>query len=530
MAHALTIALAQITLPVGDIAGNERRILHARTQAKDASLVAFPEMSLAGYPPQDLILRPDFLDQCHASMLRLAEATKDGGPALLIGAPWRTDGHAYNAALLLEAGKIEIAALKRDLPNYGVFDEKRVFVPGKLPTSFSFRGHTLGVVICEDIWTLPAVQSIKAADIIIVPNASPFEHGKLERREKVCASAARAVNAPVLYLNAVGAQDELVFDGASFATDAHGNVVRRMKEFEEEIAMVSLPLSSGETRTLSDLERTYCAMKLGLKSYISQNGFTHILLGLSGGIDSALSAAVAVDALGKAHVTGVRLPSKYTSTDSMEDAEETARLLGIKLETVSIEPLVESCRASLAKTAGDPLPELAAENLQSRARGLTLMAISNATGAMLLSTGNKSEMAVGYATLYGDMCGGYNVLKDVYKTEVYALANWRNEQGRAIPERSITKAPTAELRPNQTDQDSLPPYDVLDAILRGLIEEDESAESLIARGFERAVVEKVVGLLYVSEFKRRQSAPGAKVSTRTLGIDRRYPISSKYRR
>jgi NAD+ synthase len=520
----LTIAVAQLNPTVGDVAGNLALVRQARAAVPNADLLVTTELVVSGYPPEDLVLRPGFLDRIHGAVETLAGET-GSGPAILLGTPWRVEGAVYNAVLLLEGGRIAEMRLKHHLPNYGVFDEKRVFAAGDLPQPVTFRGYKLGIVICEDMW-LPDVAAALAQDgaqILIVPNGSPYEAGKSHLRAAYARQRVAETGLPLLYVNQVGGQDELVFDGASFVVD--GDVVTPIAPAFES-ALVEIKFQ-GQTLRPHDLpiirlpqgeEEIYGALVLGLRDYVNKNGFPGVILGLSGGIDSALAAAIAVDALGPARVRAVMMPSPYTSPESLEDADDCARLLGIPLDTISIIPGMAAM-----ETMVQDLPGITGENIQSRLRGMTLMALSNRDGAMVLSTGNKSELAVGYATLYGDMCGGFAVLKDVYKTEVFALARWRNTQGAVMPERVITKSPSAELKPNQTDQDTLPPYDVLDAILDGLIEHQGDVA-----GHDPALVSRIWKMLDRAEYKRRQSPPGVKITQRAFGKERRMPITNGY--
>lgn len=549
MTDQLSIALAQLNPTVGDLPGNVRRVLAARAEAaaRGADLMVCPELSVSGYPPEDLVLKPFFLDKAAAAVAELAEATADDGPALLVGAPWRQDGAVYNAALLLDGGKVAAVRLKHDLPNYGVFDEKRVFVPGPLPGPVNFRGVRLGVMICEDMWTADVAETLaeSGAEILISPNGSPFETGKLDRRLNLATQRVVETGLPLIYVNQVGGQDELVFDGASFALGADRSLASQAPAFAESLLLTRwsrgadgwVCAEGAHYPPPDELGAIYQALMLGLRDYVNKNRFPGVILGLSGGIDSALSAAVAVDALGADRVHGVMMPSPYTSRDSLEDAAESAELLDCRIDTIPIIPAMDAFSNMLAPAFAGRDPDITEENLQSRARGVVLMALSNKFGAMVLSTGNKSEVSVGYATLYGDMCGGYSVLKDVYKTTVYALSRWRNENlpdgargpaGRVVPERVLTKAPTAELKPDQTDQDSLPPYDELDDILRCLVEEEMGAPDIVARGHAPATVDKVWRLLHVAEYKRRQACPGVKITSRLFGRDRRYPITNGF--
>lgn len=551
MTDQLSIALAQINPTVGDLPGNARRVRAARDEAaaRGADLVVYPELCVAGYPPEDLVLKPFFIDKVAETVAELAADTADGGPALLVGAPWRVDGRLYNAALLLDGGRVAAVTLKYDLPNYGVFDEKRVFAAGPLPAPVAFRGLRLGVLICEDMWT-PAVAAALAeqqADILVAPNGSPFETGKHGVRLELAAARARETGLPLIYVNQVCGQDELVFDGASFAVEADGTLAAQAPAFAEYLLLTRWTRAAtggewvcaeGEQHPQpDDLAAVYQALMLGLRDYVNKNRFPGVILGLSGGIDSALTAAIAVDALGADRVHGVMMPSPYTSRDSLEDAAESAELLDCRIDTIPIIPAMDAYNSMLAPAFAGRDPDITEENLQSRARGMVLMALSNKFGAMVLSTGNKSEVSVGYATLYGDMCGGYSVLKDVYKTTVYDLARWRNDNlpdgargpaGRVTPERVLTKAPTAELKPDQTDQDSLPPYDELDDILRCLVEAEMGVPEIVARGHAPATVDRVWRLLHIAEYKRRQACPGVKITSRLFGRDRRYPITNGF--
>jgi NAD+ synthase len=563
------LALAQLNPTVGDIKGNAELVRSARRQAAEAGadLVAFSELVVTGYPPEDLVLRPSVLEATRLAIEALAAETADGGPALLVTAPLKTDDGVHNGVFLLDRGAIQAIRTKHELPNYGVFDEKRVFTPGPLPAPIDFRGHRLGVPICEDVW-FPAVAKALAhagAEILIVPNGSPFELGKVTERFDLARARTRETGLPLVYLNQVGGQDELVFDGGSFAVVAKGEPVIALPSWQEAVAtieivntgvgLVPLPDSDLPTEQLieratdcyangstdpteTDLAEIYAAMTLGLRDYVRKNRFPGVVLGMSGGIDSALSAAVAVDALGADQVHLVRLPSRYTSDASQDDAAECAQYLGVELMTLPIDDGVTALEGTLAPLFAGREPDTTEENLQARVRGILLMALSNKFGWMVLTTGNKSEMSVGYATLYGDMCGGYSVLKDVYKTTVFGLSAWRNRakpagalgpDGLVIPQAIIDKPPSAELRPNQTDQDSLPPYDVLDAILLGLVEREESAQAIADRGFPLATVRRVQHLLYLAEYKRRQAPPGVKISRRNLSRDRRFPITNAFR-
>src|SRR6201996_2177602 len=543
------IALAQLNPVMGDIAGNLARARAARARVMDADVILFSELFIVGYSPEDLVLKGALQADAREAVEALARDTTDGGPAILIGTPWVEDDKLYNAVALLDNGKVIGITRKCDLPNYGVFDEKRVFAAGPLPGSLVVRGVPLGVPICEDIWTQDVCAALadSGAQILCVPNGSPFEAGKEDVRIGLAKSRVKETGLPLVYLNQLGGQDEVVYDGASFVVNADGTLPVALPGWEERVVITDWTCdaagkwvcAAGEV--MAPLDRSaqvYHAMTLGLRDYVNKNRFPGVVLGLSGGIDSALSAAVAVDALGAGRVRCVMLPSRYTSRDSLEDADACARLLGVAYETVEIERAVAAMGETLAPAFAGTQAGITEENIQSRLRGVILMAISNKFGPMVLTTGNKSEMSVGYATLYGDMCGGYNVLKDIYKTEVFRLSHWRNghspvgalgPQGLVIPERIITKPPTAELRANQTDQDSLPPYDILDGILECLVEHECSFEDTVARGYDPATVKRVEHLLYISEYKRRQAPPGVKISSRNFGRDRRYPITNAFR-
>jgi NAD+ synthase len=550
MNDSFSIALAQINPTVGDTEGNADRLLAVRAEAAKAKadLVVPGELAISGYPPEDLVLKPAFQAACEAAVARVTAATADGGPAVLITTPWREAGQLYNAAILADAGKVQAMRFKHDLPNYGVFDEKRVFAQGPLPGPMVCRGARLGVMICEDMWTQDSAECLEesGAEILIVPNGSPFEVDKLDVRMNLAVARVVETGLPLLYVNQVGGQDELVFDGASFALDADKSLRLQGPSFAE--ALLHSRWRRGNDgwvceagrieKPLDRLAAIYHAMMLGLRDYVGKNRFPGVVLGLSGGIDSALTAAVAVDALGPERVRGLRMPSPYSSQHSLDDAAETGGLLGIRVDTVGIEPAMKAFDQMMRAVFNDRPPDITEENIQARARGVTLMAFSNKLGHMVLTTGNKSEMSVGYATLYGDMCGGYSVLKDVYKMTVYALARWRNANvpagalgpgGRAIPERSITKPPSAELKPGQTDQDTLPPYDRLDDILHCLVEQELSPAEVAKRGHDPVTVARVQRMLDVAEYKRRQAPPGVKITRRAFGRDRRYPITNAFR-
>jgi NAD+ synthase len=533
----------------GELRANAAKIraLRAEAAAAGADLLVTPEFSIAGYPPEDLVLKPAFREMCEAEIEALAAETADGGPGVILGGPWKEGDKLYNAAFLLDGGKIVARRAKHELPNYGVFDDKRVFDAGPAPGPVVFRGLRVGLMICED-WWFPAVSETlmeSGAELLIAINGSPFELDKSEARIDLAVARVVETGLPFVFLNQNCGQDELVFDGASFVLNRDRSLAVRLPSFAEMLAITDWTREGGAWRCapqplatpLSHEAQIYAAMMLGLRDYVEKNRFPGIVLGLSGGIDSALSAAVAADALGSDRVRAVMLPSPYTSAESLEDAAECARLLGIRYDTVPIGPAMEAFHGMLAPAFGNRAPDITEENLQSRIRGVTLMAMSNKFGDMLLTTGNKSEMSTGYATIYGDMCGGYSVLKDVYKTDVFAVCRWRNAnlpagargpQGLVMPERVITKPPSAELKPDQKDQDTLPPYEVLDAILMGLVEEELSADELVARGHDRALVLRVWRMLDRAEYKRRQAPPGVKIGRRAFGRDRRYPITNGF--
>jgi NAD+ synthase len=550
MTDRLRLALAQLNPIVGDIAGNVAKLRAARAKAaaQGADLMLASELVLIGYPPEDLVLKPAFIDDAIAALKELAADTGDGGPALLVGTPWRENGRIFNSVALLEGGTVSTTRAKVDLPNYGVFDEKRLFAPGLMPGPIHFKGIRLGVPICEDIWTADVVECLAetGAEMILVPNGSPFEAGKGDVRLNLAIERVQESGLPLVYLNQVGGQDELVFDGASFVVNADYSLAAQLPAFRTAVETVEFTREGNGWRagpgakvTLPDgIESIYHAMVLGLGDYVNKNRFKGVVLGMSGGIDSALSAAVAVDALGADRVHCVMMPSRYTSRDSLDDAAECSKLLGTRLDEIPIEPAVAAFGDMLVPLFAGRGPDITEENIQSRIRGVTLMALSNKFGHMVLTTGNKSEVSVGYATLYGDMCGGYSVLKDVYKMTVFALSRWRNQNrpegflgpaGRVIPERIITKAPSAELREDQKDEDSLPPYPVLDAILERLVEQEKGVDEVIAEGFDSVTVARVENLLYSAEYKRRQAAPGVKIGRKLFGRDRRYPIVNGYR-
>ncbi|MBT6095413.1 MAG: NAD+ synthase [Rhodospirillaceae bacterium] len=550
MSEQINIAIAQVNPTVGAIGANAERVRAARAQAAaaGADLVVFGELVLCGYPPEDLVLKQAFQRSIEETVAKLAAQTADGGPGLLIGAPWRVEDALYNAALLLDGGEVVAVRLKHQLPNYGVFDEKRVFAAGPLPGPMSFRGIRLGVMVCEDMWYGDVAECLdeSGAEMFVVLNGSPFETDKRDDRLNYAVARVTESNLPLIYVNLVGGQDELVFDGGSFVIGADHSLRARAPEFEEELLITEWRRAGDQwvceagpiVRSLEADDAVYHSLVLGLRDYVGKNGFPGVLIGLSGGIDSALSAAVAVDALGPEHVHCVMMPSPYTSQESLDDAAECARLLGIRLDSVNIGPAMTAFDEMLAPQFAETAADTTEENIQARSRGMTLMALSNKLGYMVLSTGNKSEMSVGYATLYGDMCGGYSVLKDVYKTSVFEVSRLRNAHrpsdclgpdGPVMRENIITKPPTAELKHDQKDEDSLPPYDVLDAILRHMIEEDMGKDDIVAEGFDADTVHRVWHMLHMAEYKRRQAPPGVKTTRRAFGRDRRYPITNGFK-
>lgn len=530
------IVLAQADFLVGDIRGNVQKVLDIAVRARDeldAAAVLYPELCLCGYPPEDLLLRPEFLADSEQALVAIQQQIR--GIDLVLGYPRRKDGNLYNAAGVIRDGKLVAEYFKAELPNYSVFDEKRYFTPGDNPCVVVVAGMPAGLTICEDIWLAePARRAAKAgARLIINLNASPYQYGKRQEREQVVADRARENGLPVLYANLIGGQDELVFDGASFVMDAAGELTQRSAFFEHSLERVSFSeagqlLPGSITACPDEEEEIYRALVLGVRDYVGKTGFHGVVLGLSGGIDSALTLAIAVDALGADQVEVVLMPSRYTADMSNEDALEQARRMGVKHSIIPIEPAFNAFLEMLAEEFAGQAMDVTEENIQARCRGIILMAISNKSGRMLLTTGNKSEMSVGYATLYGDMAGGFAPLKDVFKTMVYKLARWRNRDGEVIPKRVIVRPPSAELRPDQQDTDSLPPYDILDDILRCYVEQDQGVQEIVAAGFEQALVQRITRMVDVNEYKRRQAPPGIKVSRRAYGRDRRYPIVNGY--
>lgn len=532
MPESMRITLSQLNFVVGDIAGNTEKMIAAARQAADqgSELIVFSELALTGYPPEDLLLRPSLQLRVEAALQQLLPVSQD--IALALGFPWQEQGRLLNCAALYYQGECLGRYAKQCLPNYQVFDEKRYFAAGDQPCVVTLKGRRFGLTVCEDIWHQgPAEQSVAAgAEMILNLNASPFHQEKQQQRIELIQQHVRALNVPLLYVNQIGGQDELVFDGRSFAVAADGTLVHQLAAYQPDSAQLlwdtqlSCPLPP--LSATSELASLYDALVLGVRDYVNKNGFKGVVLGLSGGIDSALTLAIAADAIGPERVKAIMMPFAYTSDMSKADAAEQAERMGVAYESVSIEPMYNAFMAALAPQF-DGLPrDTTEENLQARCRGVLLMAVSNKTGYMVLTTGNKSEMAVGYATLYGDMVGGYSALKDVYKTRVFELAEYRNTQGYTIPQRVIDRPPSAELAPDQKDEDSLPPYDVLDAILERYIEQDMSADSIIAAGFERADVLRVLRLVDINEYKRRQAPIGVRVTQRGFGRDRRYPVTN----
>lgn len=552
----LAIAIAQLNPTVGDVAGNAEKVRRARVEAaaQGADLVVFPELFIAGYPPEDLVLKPAFQAACRSAIETLARETASPGPALLVGTPWAEDGALYNSVTLLDGGVIAGVRHKVNLPNYGVFDEKRVFAAGPMPGPISFRGVRLGLPICEDIWMeeSTAYEDVveclaeTGAELLIVPNGSPYARAKEELRLNIAVARVVESGLPLIYVNQVGGQDELVFDGASFALHGDKALAFQLASFGEAVVTTqwqrsgnSWQCKDGPRLAAMESDRAdYAACVMGLRDYVNKNGFPGVVLGLSGGIDSALCASMAVDALGRERVRCVMLPYKYTAQESLDDAAACAKALGVHYEIIPIAPAVEGFTAALASAFAGLPRDVTEENLQSRARGTILMAISNKFNLMVVTTGNKSEMSVGYATLYGDMNGGFNPVKDLYKTQVFRLSRLRNSwkpddalgpDGPVIPENILVRPPTAELRENQKDEDSLPPYAVLDPILERLVEREEPVSTIVAAGFDQATVVRIERLLNIAEYKRRQAAPGVKVTLKNFGRDRRYPITNRFR-
>lgn len=549
MVSALKIALATTNPTVGDIDGNASRILAVRDEHMHADLIVYSELVLIGYPPEDLVLKPAFQRDAMDKAVELATMTKDGGPAMLIGSLWVEGGKLYNSALLLANGTISAIRHKRELPNYGVFDEVRLFEAGPLPEPIEFKGVKLGVMVCEDMWFSPVTEHLsnKHSDILVSLNGSPFETEKADVRYNHARDRVKESGLPLVYVNQVGGQDELVFDGENFVMDANGEFIIKHNAFVEEASISNWKKANNgkwvcgkgavpeKNDRLSDI---YQAIMLATRDYVNKNRFPGVVIGMSGGVDSALSAIVAVDALGADRVHLVMMPSKYTSEESLIDAADAASMMGCGIDNIPISDAVGAYDKMLTGSFAGTKPDTTEENIQSRIRGIILMALSNKFGKMVLTTGNKSEMSVGYATIYGDMCGGYNALKDVYKMDVFALCRWRNAhhptgglgpRGQIMPVNIIDKPPTAELRPDQKDEDSLPPYHELDDILECLIEEEMPARDIVKRGHSQETVARIQHLLYIAEYKRRQAPPGVKITRKNFGRDRRYPITNGYR-
>jgi len=545
------MAVAQLNPVVGDVDGNLAKARTARAEAAElgADLLILTELFIAGYPPEDLVLKPAFQDACREAVEEFAKDTADGGPGVLIGSPWADGGKLHNSVCLLDGGKLEAVRHKVELPNTGVFDEVRVFQPGPLPGPIGFRGIRLGVPICEDAWHEQVCECLAetGAELLIVPNGSPYWRDKADERLQIMIRRIVETDLPMVYANQMGGQDELVFDGASFGLGADRSLAFQMPQFEECVQLTTWQKSGeepwhcvdGHIDTLpTDDAADWRACVLGLRDYVNKNRFGGVVLGLSGGIDSAICTALAVDALGADRVHCIMMPYRYTSNESFSDAAACVELLGVKYDILPIADPVEEFEGVLASMFKGQEPDTTEENIQSRVRGSMLMAVSNKFGPMVVTTGNKSEMSVGYATLYGDMNGGFNPIKDLYKMEVYRLAEWRNAnmprdvlgpEGVVVPPNILTKAPSAELREDQTDQDSLPPYDVLDDILECLVEKEMGVPDIIARGHDKATVHRIEHLLYIAEYKRRQAAPGVKITKRNFGRDRRYPITNGFR-
>ncbi len=548
---SLHITLAQINPIVGNIDYNLNKIRKVRDEAPaTTNLIVYPELALCGYPPEDLVLKPFFLARVQEAVEALIAESAQNKKYLALSVPQKMPGDIKSALHIIGEGKLLATIYKHNLPNYGVFDERRVFTPGPVAEPVDFMGHKIGFLICEDTWTPEVADNLKAhgTELLISINASPYEITKHEQRMLIARARVRDTGLPLIYVNMCGGQDEIVFDGASFVLNEQGEVILQAEEFVEGTHHTLWHRAGAHWLCGTDLidpphektEAIYQAAMIALRDYVNKNGFPGVLIGMSGGVDSALSAAIAVDALGAERVQGVMMPSRYTSQESLQDADDTCRLLGMRYDVISIADQVRAFEEELAPHFNEDTPDITHQNIQSRCRGVTLMALSNATGKMVLSTGNKSEVAVGYATLYGDMCGGFNVLKDIYKTQVYELCRFRNAHkpdhafgpaGQVIPDNALTKAPTAELKPGQKDQDSLPPYDVLDSILTGLIEHDWDVDTIVnSSGHEAALVQRVWRMLDLAEYKRRQAAPGPKITSRAFGRERRYPITNHFSR
>jgi NAD+ synthase (glutamine-hydrolysing) len=536
LSHPLKIALAQINFLVGNISANVDNIIKAATCARNqlgADMIVFPELIVTGYPAEDLLFRADFIEEANNAIHHIAENVSD--IALVVGFPELADGRLYNSAIALHQGVTLACYRKQVLPNYGVFDERRYFTAGNQPCVFEFNGYFIGLTICEDVWQKGIIDASKqaGAELLLTLNASPFNLGKTHQREAVICSQIKAAQIPLVYVNQIGGQDELIFDGASFVANNQGEIIYRAEEFKERIGLVEIinnkPVPGECVPLYNKTASAYHALVLGIKDYVRKNGFGGAILGLSGGIDSALVLALAVDALGSDKVEAVLMPSRYTQGMSNEDAVLEADALGVKYQTIPIEPAVNAFTGMLAEVFVGMKKDTTEENIQARCRGVILMAMSNKQGKLLLTTGNKSEMSVGYATLYGDMAGGFAPIKDVPKMLVYQLARYRNGLSPVIPERVLIRPPSAELAPDQVDEDSLPPYELLDAILERYVERDQSADEIIAAGFSRDHVSRAINLVDKNEYKRRQSPPGIRITSKAFGRDRRYPITCGYR-
>ena len=551
MKSNIKIFLCQLNFHVGNLNKNLDNIITTREKVKSqgGDLCIFSELSITGYPPEDLVLKNSFIINVEEVINKLISLSKDGGPAIIVGYPRNDNGKLKNSAALIDSGTISIVD-KFHLPNYGVFDEARVFDSERVSGPISFMGIRLGLMICEDMWFSDVSESLQesGAQILIVINGSPFDQNKEDERISVAVSRVVETDLPLIYVNQIGGQDELVFDGGSFVLNQNSKLCMQSSLWKEEINFIEINIDNNDLINVSDsninvlssgIESKYNAMVLGLRDYVIKNNFKGVLLGLSGGIDSALAAAIAVDALGCDKVRGIRMPSKYSSKGSLDDAEETSKLLNIRLDTISIEEINETFLTNLDGLFSNMPNDLTEENIQSRIRGVILMAVSNKFGDMVISTGNKSEISVGYTTIYGDMNGGFTPLKDAYKTDVYEMSKWRNNSynslflgpnSNVVPENSINKEPSAELNLNQKDQDSLPPYEILDEILKNIIEEEASLDFIIKLGHEKKLVHRIYKLLLLSEYKRRQSAPGVKLTARSFGKERRYPITNAFLR
>ncbi len=535
MSRKLKLTMAQLNWVVGDIEGNCERMLSTVKAQEDTDLVMFSELALCGYSPEDLLFRPDFQQRCETQLTRLEQASKK--TAIVVGHPWWQNGKIYNALSFFYKGELQARYFKQQLPNYGVFDEKRYFQQGNERCVVPFKGYHLGLLICEDIWINEPIDALKqaGADLVLSINASPYNREKPHVRTQLIKEHCQRTHLPVIYLNQIGGQDELVFDGCSKVFDERGTITHRLAAFDEQTTIVEfdelniIPMADPAPE-LSPLAQVYQALVLATRDYVIKNGFKGAILGLSGGIDSGLTVAIAADALGKESVQAVMMPFRYTSEMSIHDAKEQADLLGVEFDTVSIEPMFDAFMAQLAPMFKNTAADTTEENLQARCRAVILMAMSNKRRRLVLTTSNKSESAVGYSTLYGDMAGGFDVLKDVPKTLVFELSKYRNTLSPAIPQRVIDRPPSAELAPGQTDQDNLPPYDILDAILDGYVEQDKSVSDLVAAGFDEATVRKVIKLVDINEYKRRQAPVGPRITSRNFGKDRRYPITSGFGR